>query len=111
MSWKLFQTIDLGGAQERKIPQQGPVEEAGQQRSREEIVQVRRCEKRKPKTRANSLQPIPDRQILESECGVQYKKGKESSDQNMKNRATRCLSELICLRQLKQRCRSLKDDW
>jgi hypothetical protein len=28
---KLFQTLEFGGGQEKRIPEQGPVEEAGQQ--------------------------------------------------------------------------------
>jgi hypothetical protein len=36
----------------------------------EEVVQVRRCEERRPRTRANTLQLKQNRQILESECAI-----------------------------------------
>jgi hypothetical protein len=69
----LFQTLEFDGRQEQKVLEQGPAEEAGQQLPGKEIVQVRRCKERRPRIRANPLQPIPNRQVLESECAVQYK--------------------------------------
>jgi hypothetical protein len=54
---KLFQTIEFDGGQETKISEQRPIEEAGWQRSREKIVEVRRCKERRPITSANPLQP------------------------------------------------------
>jgi hypothetical protein len=69
----MFQTLEFDGRQEKRIPEQWSVEEAGQQLPGEEVVQVRRCEVKRPRTRANPLQPTPDRQALESEHVVRYK--------------------------------------
>jgi hypothetical protein len=52
---KLFQTLESPGGQKRRILEQGPVEEAGQQLPGEEVVQVRRCEGKRPRTRTNPL--------------------------------------------------------
>jgi hypothetical protein len=71
---KLFQTLEFDGRQERMIPEQRSVEEASQQLSGEEVVQVRRCEEMRLRIGTNPLQLIPSRQVLELERAVRYKK-------------------------------------
>jgi hypothetical protein len=96
---KLFETLEFGGGQERRVPEQGPVGEASQQLPGKEILQVRRCEEKRPRTGPNPLQPTQNDKSwnLNARCNIN-KKEKESSDESTKNTATRCLSESICLR-------------
>jgi hypothetical protein len=70
---KLLETFEVSGRQERRIPEQGSVEEAGQQLPGEEGVQVRRCNERTLRTGVNPFQLTPNRQELESEQVVRYK--------------------------------------
>jgi hypothetical protein len=69
---KLFQTGKFHGGQERRLPEQEPVEEASRQRSGEEIVPARRSDERRPRMSANPLQSTANRQILQSECVAPY---------------------------------------
>jgi hypothetical protein len=70
---KLFQTLEFSDGQERRIQEQAPIEEAGQQLPGEEVMRIKRCKPKKPRISANPLQSTPNRQILKSERAVQYK--------------------------------------